>query len=92
MQSSHLPEDIRPGRNDSGEVVLVVVNPDLVTARHDGLPLGFVTLLHGGFVVRSTVAEDPDAGFVVEVRLDIEALDSLLCGVGESKAVLVEMI
>jgi hypothetical protein len=44
-----------------------------------------IAFLHGGFVVRSTVAEDPDAGLVVEVRLDIEAIDPLLRGVGESK-------
>ncbi len=48
--------------------------------------------LHGGFVVRRAVAEDPDAWLVVEVRLDVEAIDALLGGVGQAQAVLIEIV
>src|SRR6266540_3420042 len=90
--SSHPPEDVRTRHHLLGEVVPVVVHPDLVALRDDRLALGLVIGLHGGLVVRCAIAEHPDARLVVKVRLDEQAIDSLLGSVGQTEAMLIEVI
>jgi hypothetical protein len=43
--------------------------------------------LNGGLVVRRAIAENPDARLVIEIGLDIETIDALLCSVGQAQAV-----
>jgi hypothetical protein len=48
VPSSDLPEDIGTLCDFRGEVILVVIDPDLVAARHDGLALGFIVCFTAG--------------------------------------------
>jgi hypothetical protein len=47
--------------------------PHLIATGDDGLALALVALADVVVVVRGTVAEDPDAGFVIKVRLAIDS-------------------
>ena len=64
--------------------------PDFVAARDDQLALFFVALFGRFFVVRGAIAEDPEAGRVIEVWLAVDAFDALLRLVGQTEAVFVE--
>ena len=62
---------------------------DLVTPVNYCLSFHIVVFSHFQQAVWCTVTEDPDIGFVEKIRLNVDAIDGLLCRVGKSQVVLV---
>ncbi len=57
-------------------------SPDFVAASDDELSLFCVALLSCFFIMRRAIAKDPEAGFVIEVGLAVDAFDGMCCKFG----------
>src|SRR5665213_3664677 len=85
--SSHLPDDVRALGDLSGEVLAIVPDTHLVSPSDDQLTLFFIALLRCFGIMRRAVAEYPEAGLVIEVRLAVETFDALLRCIRQSETV-----